>query len=78
MGFNDDSNNFITFTTSIGYVNSFYESVSENIDIDDEGHDSNNNKDLQEAYNKTLWNITFKKLNAKLTKNIKKLMKDQE
>lgn len=53
-GSDDNLNNFIDFTASIGSANFFYGSVSKNIDIDDETYKLNDNENLQEAFNKIL------------------------
>lgn len=45
-GSNDNSNNFVTFTATIGYANSFLESILENTNIDDEDNEANDNEDL--------------------------------
>lgn len=74
---NDDSNNFVAFTTSIGFANCFCTSVLKITNIDDESYESNDNENLQKAYNK-LFEVSFtlNKHNVKLTKKIKKPMKD--
>lgn len=48
----DYSNNFIIFTFSIGFSNSFCEFLSENTYIDDEAYILNKSENLWEAYNK--------------------------
>lgn len=76
-GSDDNSNNFVAFTTAIGNANFSCESIYKNSNINDETYGLNDNDDVQEANDKLVEVLLIlKKQNVKLTKKIKKLIKD--
>lgn len=78
-GSDNDSNNFIIFTISIGSSRSFFMSLYQNTHINDKTCELNDNENIKKAYNKLFeMLLTLKEQNVNLIKKIKKQMNNKK